>query len=35
MTEGVAALAAADPAAYPADQQERMLDAALVAYGLG
>ena len=34
MTEGVAALAAADPAAYPADQQERMLDAALVAYGL-
>ena len=35
MTEGVAALAAADPAAYPADQQERMLDTALVAYGLG
>ncbi|MBM7495122.1 AcrR family transcriptional regulator [Micromonospora luteifusca] len=35
MTEGVAALAAGDPAAYPADQQERMLDAALVAYGLG
>ncbi|MET8040630.1 TetR/AcrR family transcriptional regulator [Micromonospora sp. NPDC005215] len=35
MTEGVAALAAADPAAYPADEQERMLDAALVAYGLG
>jgi TetR/AcrR family transcriptional regulator, transcriptional repressor of bet genes len=35
MTEGVAAIAAADPAAYPADQQERMLDAALVAYGLG
>ncbi|WP_285687351.1 TetR/AcrR family transcriptional regulator [Actinoplanes sp. NBRC 103695] len=35
MTEGVAALAAADPAAYPAGQQERMLDAALVAYGLG
>jgi AcrR family transcriptional regulator len=35
MTEGVAAFAAADPAAYPADQQERMLDAALVAYGLG
>ena len=35
MTEGVAALAAADPAAYPADQQERMLDAALVGYGLG
>ncbi|MEU7588877.1 TetR/AcrR family transcriptional regulator [Micromonospora sp. NPDC049230] len=34
MTEGVAALAAADPAVYPADQQERMLDAALVAYGL-
>ncbi|MEU0548808.1 TetR/AcrR family transcriptional regulator [Micromonospora sp. NPDC005979] len=35
MTEGVAALAAADPAAYPADQQEGMLDAALAAYGLG
>jgi AcrR family transcriptional regulator len=35
MTEGVATFAAADPAAYPADQQERMLDAALVAYGLG
>jgi TetR/AcrR family transcriptional repressor of bet genes len=35
MTEGVAALAAADPAAYPADQQERMLEAALVAYDLG
>ncbi|MET8279549.1 TetR/AcrR family transcriptional regulator [Micromonospora sp. NPDC005174] len=35
MTEGVAALAAADPAAYPADEQERMLDAALAAYGLG
>ncbi|MET8524929.1 TetR/AcrR family transcriptional regulator [Micromonospora sp. NPDC005172] len=35
MTEGVAALAAADPAAYPADEQECMLDAALAAYGLG
>ena len=34
MAEGVAAFAAADPAAYPAEQQERMLDAALDAYGL-
>ncbi len=35
MTEGAAALAAADPAAYPAEHQDRMLDAALAAYGLG
>jgi AcrR family transcriptional regulator len=35
MTEGVAVLAAADPDAYPAEQQERMLDATLAAYGLG
>ena len=34
MAEGAAAFAAADPAAYPAEQQERMLDAALDAYGL-
>ena len=34
MAEGVAAFAAADPAAYPASEQERMLDAALQAYGL-
>jgi hypothetical protein len=30
----VAAFAAADPAAYPAEAQERMLDAALGSYGL-
>ena len=35
MTEGVAALAAADPAAYPAEHQDGMLDTALAAYGLG
>jgi len=34
MAEGAAALAAADPVAYPAGDQERMLDAALAAYGL-
>jgi AcrR family transcriptional regulator len=34
MTEGVAAYAAADPAAFPPADQERMLDAALTAYGL-
>jgi AcrR family transcriptional regulator len=34
MAEGAAAFAAADPAAYPAEVQERMLDAALEAYGL-
>ena len=34
MAEGAAAFAAADPAAYPAKAQERMLDAALEAYGL-
>ena len=34
MTEGVAALAAADPDVYPARQQERMLDETLAAYGL-
>jgi AcrR family transcriptional regulator len=34
MTEGVAAYAAADPAAFPPPEQERMLDAALSAYGL-
>jgi hypothetical protein len=35
MTEGVAVLAAADPAGYPAEQQDTMLDTALTAYGLG
>jgi AcrR family transcriptional regulator len=34
MTEGVAAYAAADPDAFPSADQERMLDAALDAYGL-
>ncbi|MEV4277353.1 TetR/AcrR family transcriptional regulator [Actinoplanes xinjiangensis] len=34
MTEGVAVYAAADPAAFPPGDQERMLDAALTAYGL-
>jgi len=34
MVEGAAAFAAADPAAYPAETQERMLDAALGSYGL-
>lgn len=34
MTEGVAAYAAADPAAFPPADQERMLDTALIAYGL-
>jgi TetR/AcrR family transcriptional regulator, transcriptional repressor of bet genes len=34
MAEGAAAFAAADPAAYPAAEQERMLDTALAAYGL-
>jgi AcrR family transcriptional regulator len=34
MTEGVAAYAAADPGAFPPVEQERMLDAALAAYGL-
>ncbi|MEU4559799.1 TetR/AcrR family transcriptional regulator [Actinoplanes sp. NPDC023936] len=34
MTEGVAAYAAADPAAFPAAEQEAMLDAALAAHGL-
>ncbi|GAA2547512.1 TetR/AcrR family transcriptional regulator [Winogradskya consettensis] len=34
MTEGVAALGAADPVAYPVTDQERMLDDALDAYGL-
>jgi AcrR family transcriptional regulator len=34
MVEGAAAFAAADPAAYPAEAQERMLDAALDSYGL-
>ncbi|GAA0416819.1 TetR/AcrR family transcriptional regulator [Actinoplanes campanulatus] len=34
MTEGMAAYAAADPGAFPAADQERMLDAALGAYGL-
>ena len=34
MTEGVAVLAAADLDAYPAGQQERMLDETLAAYGL-
>ncbi|MBL7254887.1 TetR/AcrR family transcriptional regulator [Paractinoplanes lichenicola] len=35
MAEGVAAFAAADPSHYPAADQERMLDTALAAYGLG
>lgn len=35
MVEGAAALAAADPQAYPPAEQEAMLDAALAAYGLG
>ncbi|GAA4930852.1 TetR/AcrR family transcriptional regulator [Actinoplanes utahensis] len=34
MTEGMGAYAAADPAAFPAADQERMLDATLTAYGL-
>jgi len=34
MVEGAAAFAAADPSAYPAEAQERMLDAALGSYGL-
>jgi AcrR family transcriptional regulator len=34
MVEGAAAFAAADPAAYPAETQERMLDAALGSYDL-
>ncbi|MER7009494.1 TetR/AcrR family transcriptional regulator [Dactylosporangium sp. NPDC000555] len=34
MVEGVAALAAADPAAYPPAVQEEMLDAGLAAFGL-
>jgi len=34
MAEGAAIFAAADPASYPAADQERMLDAALQAYGL-
>ena len=34
MAEGATAFAAADAAAYPAETQERMLDAALEAYGL-
>jgi AcrR family transcriptional regulator len=34
MAEGMAALAAADPGAFPAGEQERMLDTALAAYGL-
>jgi TetR/AcrR family transcriptional regulator, transcriptional repressor of bet genes len=34
MAEGAAAFAAADPAAYPATEQERMLDTALRGYGL-
>jgi AcrR family transcriptional regulator len=34
MVEGAAALAAADPASYPPDAQEAMLDAALAAHGL-
>ncbi|MBM2622538.1 TetR family transcriptional regulator C-terminal domain-containing protein [Actinoplanes sp. LDG1-06] len=34
MAEGAAAFAAADPAGYPAADQERMLDTALEAYGL-
>ncbi|MEV6298205.1 TetR/AcrR family transcriptional regulator [Actinoplanes sp. NPDC051861] len=35
MAEGIAALAAADPDAFPAEEQEAALDAALNAYGLG
>lgn len=34
MVEGAAAFAAADPAAYPPEAQELMLDAALGSYGL-
>jgi AcrR family transcriptional regulator len=34
MAEGAAAFASADPGAYPAEEQERMLDTALAAYGL-
>jgi len=34
MVEGAAAFAAADPVAYPAEAQERMLDTALDSYGL-
>jgi AcrR family transcriptional regulator len=34
MAEGVAVYAAADPDAFPPADQERMLDAALAAYGL-
>jgi AcrR family transcriptional regulator len=34
MAEGAAAFGAADPGAYPAGEQERMLDTALAAYGL-
>lgn len=34
MAEGAAAFAAADPSAYPAESQERMLDAALAGYAL-
>ncbi|MGI5238188.1 TetR family transcriptional regulator C-terminal domain-containing protein [Dactylosporangium sp. CA-139066] len=35
MAEGAAALAAADPQAYPPAAQEAMLDLAMEAYGLG
>ncbi|GID25328.1 TetR/AcrR family transcriptional regulator [Paractinoplanes brasiliensis] len=35
MAEGAAAFAAADPESYPAADQERMLETALTAYGLG
>ena len=34
MTEGLAAFAAADPAAFPAAEQDRVLDTALAAHGL-
>lgn len=34
MAEGAAAIAAADPAGYPAAEQERMLDATLAAFEL-
>jgi TetR/AcrR family transcriptional repressor of bet genes len=34
MTEGTAALASADPDGYPADMQERLLDATLTSFGL-
>lgn len=34
MVEGAAALASADPATYPSEAQQAMLDATLTAFGL-